>query len=165
MNTNNGIRMESNAAAGISSPPAPDVFPMSRLTATVIGAMFSFPPDITMPTNRSFQTHKNWKIPNAAMTHVTTQGGECCRSGTNASRSPRSPARFAPTRRMPPPMRAGAFRGCLGGDLILSGRRLRDLHQELDVGAGLAQPIEQQVEGLLRVEGVQHPAQLDRDGQ
>src|SRR4051794_36798776 len=37
---------------------------------------------------------------------------------------------------------------------------LLDLHEELDVGAGLPQLVEQQVEGLLRLERAEHPAQL-----
>ncbi len=37
-------------------------------------------------------------------------------------------------------------------------RCLGDLHKELDVGARLAQPVEQQVDRLLRLQGVQHPA-------
>src|SRR4051794_4029411 len=46
-----------------------------------------------------------------------------------------------------------------------SGRRLLDLHQELDVVLRLLQPLEQQLEGLLAVEAGEHPAQLPHDGQ
>jgi len=45
------------------------------------------------------------------------------------------------------------------------GRRLRDLHQELDVRPGLLEPVEQQVERGRRVERVQHLAQLVDDRQ
>src|SRR3712207_8287496 len=43
--------------------------------------------------------------------------------------------------------------------------RLLDLHQELDVVAGLLQLVEQQLQRLLRLERGEHPAQLDDDGE
>src|SRR4051812_3128922 len=42
---------------------------------------------------------------------------------------------------------------------------LLDLHQELDVVAGLLDLVEQQLDGLLRLERREHPAQLDDDRQ
>src|SRR6476620_12399071 len=44
-------------------------------------------------------------------------------------------------------------------------RRLLDLHQELDVVAGLLQLVEQQLQRLLGLERGEHPAQLDDDGE
>src|SRR3954454_11187333 len=42
---------------------------------------------------------------------------------------------------------------------------LLDLHQELDVVAGLLDLVDQQLDRLLRLEGREHPAQLDDDRQ
>src|SRR6478609_5790729 len=47
-----------------------------------------------------------------------------------------------------------------GGGAAGEGRRLLDLEQELEVALGLAQLAEEQLDGLLLVEGVEHPAQL-----
>src|ERR1700741_3559775 len=48
--------------------------------------------------------------------------------------------------------------------VVVDGRRvLRHLHEELDVRAGLAQLGQQQVDGLLVVQRVQHPTQLHGD--
>jgi hypothetical protein len=47
--------------------------------------------------------------------------------------------------------------------VVVTRRGLGHLHQELDVGTRLAQPVEQEVDGLLRVQGMQHPAQLEHD--
>src|SRR3954466_2522480 len=44
-------------------------------------------------------------------------------------------------------------------------RRLLDLHEELDVVACLLQLVQEQLEGLLRLQRTEHPAQLDDDGE
>src|SRR3954469_6085382 len=41
--------------------------------------------------------------------------------------------------------------------------RLLDLHEELGVALGLLHPVQQQLEGLLGLQGVQHPAELPGD--
>src|ERR1035437_8415729 len=41
--------------------------------------------------------------------------------------------------------------------------RLLDLHEELDVALGLLEPVNEQLDALLLVEGGQHPAQLPND--
>src|SRR6476620_11442491 len=52
-----------------------------------------------------------------------------------------------------------------GSVLVRAQGGLLDLHQELDVVAGLLQLVEQQFQRLLRLECGQHPAQLDDDGE
>src|SRR5690349_19256963 len=43
--------------------------------------------------------------------------------------------------------------------LVLAGRRLGDLHEELDVGPRLAEPVEDELDGLLGVQRGEHAAQ------
>src|SRR6476620_8363043 len=52
-----------------------------------------------------------------------------------------------------------------GSVLVRAQRRLLDLHQELDVVAGLLQLVEQQFQSLLWLQGGEHPAELDDDGE
>ena len=44
---------------------------------------------------------------------------------------------------------------------VLAWRRLGDLHEELDVGPSLLEPVEKQVDCLLGLQRMQDPAQLD----
>src|SRR4051812_46662308 len=53
--------------------------------------------------------------------------------------------------------------GRASGSLVR--RRLRDLHEELVVRRRLAEPVVEQLDGLLRFEGVQHPTQLEDDAE
>ena len=59
--------MDTKAAAGRSSPPAPDVLSTRLLTDTVIRLMAAFPPDMTRPTKRSVPHPQEWKMPKAAI--------------------------------------------------------------------------------------------------
>src|SRR3954452_414125 len=68
-------------------------------------------------------------------------------------------------RRAPPPARER--RGARGSLILLADaeRGLLPLHQELDVVARLAHPVEQQLQRLLGLQRRQHPRELENDRQ
>lgn len=61
--------------------------------------------------------------------------------------------------------RPKACRNAISGLLFLQLARggLGDRHQELEVVLGLLQPVDQQIDGLMRIQSGQHPAQLVQD--
>src|SRR5688572_18648187 len=59
--------------------------------------------------------------------------------------------------------RPAAVRSAYPPGVLLARRTLRDLHQELDVGPGLLEPVQQEVQGGLGLQRVQHLPQLDHD--
>ncbi len=63
--------IEMNAPAESRYHALPRV-PESCAMATVIGATSRVPPRNTSETSRSFQTHRNWKMPNAAIAGVSS---------------------------------------------------------------------------------------------
>src|SRR5690242_21012341 len=99
--------------------------------------------------------------PQATSPEATSSAGGATGPGDGPAWTPRSPPAVHAVRLRSRTAAAVVHRSGNARSVVTDSGVLRHLHEELDVRAGLAQLLEQQVDGLLVVQSAEHAPELD----